>query len=139
MHVTNVDTPSHKLFQFFEYKTFYSAFWSLLSHRVWCHQNIYWVHHNTMLHLSTVCLVSMNAPVCTFTNTLCKNIPDKGNTPCTLMSRCVIYTLTHCPTSYMIFFGASLNERVDAFMFTSTPVRKITRYAVRLVNLQVAP
>jgi hypothetical protein len=78
VRVTNVDTPSHKIFQIFKYETFYSALQSLPSHRVWCHQNIYWVHRNTMLHFSVVHLVNMNAPVCTFTNTLCKNIFDKG-------------------------------------------------------------
>jgi hypothetical protein len=34
VHVTNIDALSHKLFQIFEYGTFYGAFWSLLSHRM---------------------------------------------------------------------------------------------------------
>jgi hypothetical protein len=74
-----------------------------------------------------------------FTNALRKNISDKGGVPCTLMTRCVICTLTHRPTSYMIFFGASLNGHVGAFMFTNAPPRKVTRYVVCPVNLQVAP
>jgi hypothetical protein len=90
-----------------------------------------------MLHLSTMRLVNMNALVHKFTNTLHKNISDKGGVPCTLTTQFVICTLMHRPTDYMIFFGASLNGRVSAFMFTNAPPRKVTRYAVRPVNLQV--
>jgi hypothetical protein len=139
VHVTNIDAPSHKLFQISKYRSFCGVLRSLLSHRVQFHQNIYGVHRNTMLHLSIVCLVNMNTPVCTFTNTLCKNISYKGNVPCTLTTQCVVCTLTHHPTSYMIFFSASLNRRVSVFMFTSAPPRKVTRYEVHPVNLQVTP
>jgi hypothetical protein len=139
MCVTNVDAPSHKLFQIFEYGTLYGASWSLLSHCVRCHQKFYEVHHNIMLHFLAMCLVNMNAPVCTFINALHKNISDKGGVPCTLTTRCVICTLMHRPTNYMIFFGAFLNGCADAFMFTNAPPRKVTRYAVHPVNLHVAP
>jgi hypothetical protein len=138
MRVPNVDTQSHKIFQIFEYKTFYSVFQSLQSHHVRCHQKLYWVHRNPMLHFLAVCLVNMNSLVHTFTNTLRKNISDKEGAPCTLTFWCVICTLTHCPTSYIIFFGAPLNGRVGAFMFTNATPRKVTRYAKRPVNLQVA-
>jgi hypothetical protein len=62
---------------------------------------------------------------------------NKGGAPCTLTPLCVIYTLTHCPTSYMIFFGASLNGHASVFMFTNALPRKVTRYVVRPKNLQV--
>jgi hypothetical protein len=58
------------------------------------------------------------------TNALRKNISDKGGAPCTLMtSVCYLY-FDACPTSYMIFFGVSLNGHVGAFMFTNTPSEK---------------
>jgi len=91
-----------------------------------------------MLHFSAVHLVNMNAPVCTFTNALRKNIPDRGGALCTLMPLCIICTLTHYPTTYMIFFGASLNGCTGVFMFTNAPPRNVTRYVVHPVNLQVA-
>jgi hypothetical protein len=77
--------------------------------------------------------------VCMFTNALHKNISDKGGALCTLMPRCVICTLMHRPTSYMIFFGALLNGCVGVFMFTNAPPRNVTRYMVCPVNLQVTP
>jgi len=133
--VMNVDAPPHKIFQIFGYKTFYSEFESILSHQVQCHQNIYGVHHNTMLHFSVMCLVNMNTLVCTFTNKLCKNISDKGSAPCTLTTLCIIHTLTKFPTIYIFFFNASLNRRINAFIFTNVPLRRVTRYATCLVNL----
>jgi hypothetical protein len=139
VHVTNVDAPSHKVFQIFEYETFYNAFRSLLSHYIRCHQKLYWVHHNTMLHFSVVCLLNMNALMCTFTNALRKNISNKGGAPCTLTTLCIICTLTHYPTSYIIFFDALLNKCASEFMLTNTLPRKVTKYVVCPVNLHVAP
>jgi hypothetical protein len=118
--VANVNAPSHKPFQISEYETFCGAFWLLLSHRIWCHQNIYEVQRNTMLHFSVVCLVNMNDPMRMFTNALHKNIFDKGYATCTLTTWCIICTLTHLPTGYILFLGVSLNEHASVFMFTNT-------------------
>jgi hypothetical protein len=67
-----------------------------------------------MLHFSVVHLVNMNAPVCTFTNALHKNISDKGGVPCTLTTLVHYMYFDAHPTSYILFFGASLNEMCGA-------------------------
>jgi hypothetical protein len=135
VHVMNINAPSHKIFQISKYRTFCGGLWSLLAHYVWCHQNIYRVHHNTMLHFLVVHLVNMNTLVRTFTIAVHKNISDKGCAPCTLTTQCIICTLAHYPTDYILFFSASLNRCTGAFMLP----RKVTRYVVCPVNLQVAP